>query len=119
VREELSLAGIPLTAVMMLVPFISGLAMGLSVGAVGASFPIVLSLLGPSPATGALLSAAVLAYGCGYVGQLLSPVHVCLVVSNAYFKTRLAKSLPALLAPTAVVLAGIVLVSRVILWLWG
>ena len=104
---------------MMLMPFISGLSMGLSVGAVGASFPIVLSLLGPEPGTAVLLAAAVLAYGCGYVGQMLSPVHVCLVVSNAYFKTRMAKSLTALLAPTAVVLAGIVLVSRVILMIWG
>lgn len=118
-RRELSGAGIPVTVVMMLVPFISGLAMGLSVGAVGASFPIVLSLLGPEPATGVLLSAAVLAYGCGYVGQLLSPVHVCLLVSNAYFKTRLARSLSALLLPSGVVLAGVVLVSRLILRFWG
>jgi integral membrane protein (TIGR00529 family) len=118
-RRELSVAGIPVTVVMMLVPFISGLSMGLSVGAVGASFPIVLSLLGPEPGTGALLAAAVLAYGSGYVGQMLSPVHVCLVVTNAYFKTRMAQSLLALLAPTAVVLAGIVLVSRVILAVWG
>jgi hypothetical protein len=65
------------------------------------------------------LAAAVLAYGSGYVGQMLSPVHVCLVVTNAYFKTRMAQSLLALLAPTAVVLAGIVLVSRVILAVWG
>ena len=118
-RRELSVAGIPVTAVMMLVPFISGLSMGLSVGAVGASFPIVLSLLGPAPSTGVLLSAAILAYGCGYVGQLLSPVHVCLVVTNAYFKTRMAKSMLALLAPTAVVLGGVVLVSRVIVRIWG
>jgi integral membrane protein (TIGR00529 family) len=118
-RRELSVAGIPVIVVMMLVPFISGLSMGLSVGAVGASFPIVLSLLGPGPSTGVLLSAAILAYGCGYVGQLLSPVHVCLVVTNAYFKTRLAKSLLALLAPTAVVLGGVVVVSRVILRIWG
>jgi len=118
-RRELSMAGIPVMLVMMLIPFISGLAMGLSVGAVGASFPIVLSMLGPEPGDGVLLSAAILAYGCGFVGQLLSPVHVCLVVSNAYFKTRVVESMKALLLPLAAVLAAIVLVSRTILMVWG
>jgi len=48
---------------------------------VGASLPIVLSLnSGPSPAPGTDVHGA-LAFGFGYAGMILSPVHVCLIVS--------------------------------------
>ena len=32
-----------------------------------------------------LVSFAVLAFGCGYMGMMLSPVHLCLVVTREYF----------------------------------
>jgi len=53
----------------------------------------------------------VLAYAAGFMGQMLSPVHVCLVVSNQYFKTSLLRSLGGLLLPVAVVLGGTYLFS--------
>ncbi len=111
---ELRHLGIPLLAVMMLIPFITGMAMGLSVGCVGASFPILLNFLGQDPSPGALLSFAVLAYGFGFMGQMLSPVHVCLVVSGQYLKTSLMQALVRLIGPAAVVMAGIFLMSQVI-----
>jgi hypothetical protein len=48
----------------------------------------------------------VLAYGAGFMGQMLSPVHVCLVVTNQYFKTSLLRSLVGLILPVLFVLAG-------------
>jgi len=107
---ELHAWGIPLWAVTILIPFISGLTMGVAFGFVGASFPIVISLLGPDPAFGALLSTAALAYGFGYLGMMLSPVHVCLLVTNEHFNTRLHRTLPPLLGPAAVVAAAVVAV---------
>jgi hypothetical protein len=35
----------------------------------------------------ALLRVAIV---CGFVGVLLSPLHLCLVLSNEYFQTRLS-----------------------------
>ncbi|HOF90144.1 MAG TPA: DUF401 family protein, partial [Armatimonadota bacterium] len=66
--------------------------------------------LGPDPAFGALLSTAALAYGFGYLGMMLSPVHVCLLVTNEHFNTRLHRTLPPLLGPAAVVAAAVVAV---------
>ncbi len=116
-RLDLVQVGIPLLAVMMLIPFLSGLAMGLFVGVVGASFPIVLSLLGPDPSTGVLLSATLLSYGCGFMGVMLSPVHVCLVVSSDYFKTRLLTCLINLAGPVCLVLLGVIALSLGVEWL--
>jgi hypothetical protein len=114
-RVELAQIGIPVLAVVMLIPFITGLAMGLAIGCVGASFPILLSLMGPDPGLGMLLSYTVLAYGFGFMGQLLSPVHVCLLVSSQYFKTSLLRVLIGLIPPVSVVMVGILIVSQAVL----
>jgi uncharacterized protein len=37
---------------------------------------------------------------------MLSPVHVCLIVSNQYFKTPLLRSLGGLILPVLLVLFG-------------
>lgn len=117
-RQELSTLGIPVWAVIMTVPFISGMVTGIAIGFVGASFPIVVSLLGENPELGVLLPATVLAYGFGYMGMILSPVHVCLVVTNEHFRTRLIHSLAALLKPVAAMLAGIAIYYFFVAWLF-
>ncbi|HBL35607.1 MAG TPA: hypothetical protein DDZ55_02235 [Firmicutes bacterium] len=94
---------------VMLIPFVSALATGLAVGYIGASFPIIISLLGPSPSFAALLANLVLAQGFGMIGVMLSPVHVCHLVSNEYFETELSHSTRLLLAPSALVLLGSIL----------
>jgi uncharacterized protein len=103
-RQELCTLGIPIILIIMAIPFITGFTTGIAIGFVGASFPIVFSLLGPDPQLGELLAANVLAFGFGYMGMILSPVHVCLIVSNQHFKTRVAGSLKGLLTPAAVML---------------
>ena len=108
--HELHTWGIPLWAVFIIIPFISGLTMGVAFGFVGASFPIVISLLGPSPDFGMLLSTTALAYGFGYIGMMLSPVHICLIVTNEHFNTRLHRTLPLLIPPYACIAVVVLLV---------
>jgi hypothetical protein len=111
---EMAEWGIPLTPIIMLLPLVSGLATGVTVACVGASFPIVIDLLGDSPSTSALLATTVLAYGFGYVGMLLSPVHVCLVVTGEHFRTGVLRIASGLLRPSAVVLAACVLMYLIL-----
>lgn len=113
-RTELAAWGAPVFVIMMVLPFLSGLATGLAIGFVGASFPIVFNLLGADPGVGVKLATLVLAYGFGYGGMLLSPVHVCLIVTNAHFATRVTHSLRGLLAPVLWVLAASVLLHLLI-----
>lgn len=94
--------GIPKTALLVLIPFICGVSTGIAIGFVGASFPIVMGLIGENPSFATLLSTTFLAFGSGYVGMIVSPVHVCLIVTNEHFKTELMDSIKKLLLPSAV-----------------
>ena len=86
--------GIPLMPLLFVLPFVSGLLTGLSVGFVSATFPLILSL----PAGRALPNVS-FAYASGFLGVLLSPVHVCFILSREYFKADMwamyKKILPA------------------------
>jgi integral membrane protein (TIGR00529 family) len=117
-RRELALFGIPDALLIALLPFVCGFTMGSTVGYVGASFPLALSLLGPSPAFGPLAATTVLAYSFGFMGELLSPVHVCLVLTAEYFHTRLLRAVASLVPPALLALAGATLWQFAIRWLW-
>jgi integral membrane protein (TIGR00529 family) len=104
VRLEFVENSIPVLATIIALPFISGLTTGVSIGFVGASFPIILTLTGVNPEPAVLYSAVVLGYTAGYAGMILSPVHVCLIVSNSYFQSELTHSLRYILAPALIVL---------------
>ncbi len=103
-KDELSSSGIPLFFVIILIPFISGVTTGIAVGFVGASFPIIVSLAGGD------ISYLVLAYGFGYMGMILSPVHVCLVVTAEHFKTDVGITIKSLLKPAVFLMAGIIII---------
>jgi hypothetical protein len=103
---------------VMLLPFIGGLTTGVAIGFVGVSFPVVVSLMGVDPPLRTVLAFTVLAYACGHMGQMLSPVHICLVVTNEHFKTGLMHSLRGLLAPAAVViLTALAIHTSILRWL--
>ncbi|MDR1931943.1 MAG: DUF401 family protein [Spirochaetales bacterium] len=96
-QGELDAFGIPALLLVIIIPFVSGLTTGITVGYIGASFPVVLSLAGPD--TGGLFATLILGYGCGFIGMMLSPIHVCLIVTNEYFKTNLFESLMGIARP--------------------
>jgi len=116
--DEMKTWGIPTFAVIMLVPFVSGLTMGLAVGFVGAGVTIAMSLLGTAPDQGTVMSTTALAYGSGFVGMMLSPVHVCHVVTNEHFRTRLRHSTAGMIGPGAAVIAVSAALYHLIGWLW-
>jgi hypothetical protein len=68
-------------------------------GFVGASFPVVISLTQDSPDFAAWIS---LAYVSGYTGMMLSPIHMCLVLTKDYFKGANWAGIYKLLLPPAV-----------------
>lgn len=110
IHSELDAFGIPPVVLIMIIPFISALASGLAIGFVGASFPVILSLLGENPEFNTVLSTTALAYSFGFSGMILSPVHICLIVTNEYFHTRMFPTLRRLLAPLSLTLIGGILV---------
>jgi hypothetical protein len=89
-REEFLAHQVPLAAAVGLLPFVCGIVVGIAVGFVGASFPLVIALLADLP-EGAQAPYLFLAYSMGYIGMMLSPVHACLLLTNQYFKSRMLR----------------------------
>ena len=110
-RDELMRTGIPLIAVIMLIPFISGMVTGVAFGFVGASFPIVFALLGPDPSDAVAAATTAFAYTFGYMGMMLSPMHACFVVTAEYFKTSIFEIYRYIIGPALVILLTSILLS--------
>ncbi|MBI5097810.1 MAG: DUF401 family protein [Nitrospirae bacterium] len=77
--------GIPVLPLLFFLPFIYGLLTGLTVAFVGSTFPIILGLENANH-----IGAISFAFASGYAGVLLSPVHLCLVLTREYFKAAMS-----------------------------
>jgi len=78
----------PIYAVMGL-PFLAGMITGIAVGFAGAALPVVVGLVGSSGSGLSPMATLVLAYGCGYMGMMMSPLHLCVLVTRDYFDSSL------------------------------
>ena len=107
VRDELIAYKIPVLLVIMILPFLSGFITGVALGFVGASFPLIIPLFHTTHPFDYMAFAA-LAYTFGYMGMMLSPVHLCLLVSKDYYKASLVKSYRHHWPPVIMVLIGAV-----------
>jgi len=94
------------------VPFIVGFMSGITVAFVGISYPILLPVL--KTTTGIDPGLTMLAFAAGFAGTLLSPMHLCLVLSAEYFKADLSRVLRRLYLPVGLVLGGAFLLYMVI-----
>ena len=110
-RDEFISAGIPILAVIVLLPFISGMVTGTAFGFVGASFPIVFALVGQNPTLGISSATTACAYGFGYMGMMVSPIHICFVVTCEYFETPVLGTYRYIAGPCVFILATSVILS--------
>jgi len=102
-------SGLPVGVVLFALPFIVGLVTGLTVAFVGATFPIIMAMYGNAPDLGAITFA----FASGFAGVMLSPTHLCLVLTVQYFKADLAGTYRLMYIPVLLVF----LVGLIRLWL--
>lgn len=100
VGQSVLLLGVPVVLMVILLPLLTGVLTGLVSACIGVSFPLVMSFMDPSAAY------VMLAYVAGVIGVMLSPVHLCLVLTVEYFKADFLRSYRPLVAPSLLVLAG-------------
>ncbi len=82
------------------IPFLLGLLTGVNHAFVGISFPILLPIFGlPNPD----LVLVMFAYVSGFVGILLSPAHLCLILTVDYFQADLRSVFRILIWPCLIV----------------
>jgi integral membrane protein (TIGR00529 family) len=88
--QELVASGIPLPVVVALLPLLAGFVTGVAAGFAGAAFPLVVGLLEASGGSLTPLATLALAFGFGYAGMMLSPVHLCFILTSNYFCAPMA-----------------------------
>ncbi len=109
VSQALSSLGIPFWLIAMAVPMIVGLMTGVTIAPIGIGFPILIPLLQPHPD---FLYYMMLAFAGGICGVLLSPLHLCLILTREYFKADWRGVYRLIWIPVASVLvAGMVCVA--------
>lgn len=96
-------SGLPVLLVLFALPFLAGVMTGLTIAYVGITFPILMPLMGGETPSLGLLA---LAFGSGFAGVMLSPVHLCLLLTREYFNADMTRVYHRLWAPSALVLAA-------------
>ena len=103
---ELMAWSIPPLTLVILLPFLMGFMTGVTQAGVGLSLPLILSM-GNGYGT---LSTTILAYTFAVVGVLLSPVHLCLVLTSEYFSVEYPRIIKRISVVTLLSIAASVVV---------
>jgi uncharacterized protein len=103
--NDMQSAGLPHAVLLVALPLLIGFSTGLSSAMVGISMPLLLPFLVSGGTVNGV--ALLLAYGAGGLGYLLSPLHLCLVLSAEYFHARIESVYRLLLPPAIAILASL------------
>ncbi len=89
--RELSRGSVPIGLIIAFLPFLAGLVTGIAVGFAGVAFPIVVGFISAGEIGLQPMAALVLAFSMGYAGMMLSPVHLCFLLTVDYFSASFIK----------------------------
>ena len=101
--------GVHPLVILFFIPFLIGMLTGITSAIVGIGFPVLLPFVVTQGEVN--LNYAMFAFVGGYMGHMLSPMHLCLVVTNDYFKADTGKIYKMLTLPLIIIsLSALVLV---------
>jgi integral membrane protein (TIGR00529 family) len=92
----------PVLLVLFAVPALVGLITGVTLAYIAVTFPLLLPFMGGPELD---LKIVMFAYASGFVGVLLSPVHLCLVLSREYYRANIGRSFRMLVLPSVLIMA--------------
>lgn len=81
--------GIHPLVILFFIPFLIGFLTGVTSAIIGIGFPVLLPFIVQGGEVN--LNYAMFAFVGGYMGHMISPVHLCLVVTKDYFRADLGK----------------------------
>jgi hypothetical protein len=94
--------------VLFSIPFFIGMMTGVTTAGLGIGLPILLPIIIHGEAN---LYFAMLAFTGNFIGVMISPMHLCLVVTQNYFKADMGKIYKMLILPLIIIfLSSLVLV---------
>jgi len=101
--------GVHPLVILFFIPLLIGMLTGITSAIVGIGFPVLLPFIVTQGEVN--LNYAMFAFVGGYMGHMLSPMHLCLVVTSDYFKADKGKIYKILILPLIIVsLSALVLV---------
>ncbi len=103
--------GIAPSIILIALPLVIGFATGLSIAFVGIAFPLLLPFM--TADNGLSGYALFLAYTAGGLGYMVSPLHLCLILTTDYFQARLGDVYRLVLPPLIGVIGTALLVYLV------
>ena len=106
VSQSITSLGVPPVVIITLLPLAVGMLTGLVQACIGVSFPLVMALVHPS------VGYVMLAYVSGVVGVMISPVHLCLILTVEYFKADFMRSYKPLFLPSMLVIIATLFIFR-------
>ena len=101
ISMELLEMRVPLLLITMFLPFLIGLISGYTLAFVGVALPILIPLITTYGEAAYMYSYIMLVMVCGFGGVLLSPLHLCYILSNQFFETTFSAVYRHLWLPTA------------------
>ncbi|MDZ4231159.1 MAG: DUF401 family protein, partial [Dehalococcoidales bacterium] len=86
---DMQTIGLPAAVMLVALPLLIGLATGISMAFAGITLPLLIPYILTD--SGLNTYALLTAYVSGMMGLLLSPLHLCFILSAAYFQANLAR----------------------------
>ncbi|MBW2631429.1 MAG: DUF401 family protein [Deltaproteobacteria bacterium] len=99
ISREFTEFSVPLVLIAVALPFIVGGITGITIAFVGSTFPIIVPLVHSMGEGSFILAYIMLALVSGFLGVLLSPLHLCLLLSNQYFEAPFGRVYRHLVLP--------------------
>ena len=101
--------GVHPLVILFFLPFLIGMLTGITSAIAGIGFPVLMPFIVTQGEVN--LNYAMFAFVGGYMGHLLSPMHLCLLVTGDYFKVDIGKIYKMLILPAIIIsLSALILV---------
>jgi len=94
---------IPVEFIVFALPFIVGLLTGVTIAYVGVTFPILQVLVASGTLSPSLVAFA---FVSGFAGVMLSPAHLCLVLTIQHFRADFSRVYRMLILPESLIVAA-------------
>jgi integral membrane protein (TIGR00529 family) len=99
ISREFTDFSVPLVLITIVLPLIVGGITGITIAFAGSTFPIIVPLVHSMGEGSFMLAYVMLAIVSGLIGVFLSPLHLCLLLSNQYFGATFGRVYKHLILP--------------------
>jgi integral membrane protein (TIGR00529 family) len=117
VGRELVQMRIPLVLIAVTLPFLVGLSAGIVIAFVGSTLPILIPLIHSFGEAAFLPAYVMLILAGGFTGVMLSPLHLCFLLSNEHFGVSIGSVYKHLWWPCASLIGASIIYFVILHWL--